>query len=50
MRSREERFGWMKLSDPQKRDVLRLCRQRFLRQRRNDNADQINPPEQPSLF
>ena len=50
MRSREGRFGWMKLSDPQKRDVLRLCRQRFLRQRRNDNADQINPPEQPSLF
>lgn len=50
MRSREERFGWMKLSDPQKRDVLRLCRQRLLRQRRNDNADQINPPEQPSLF
>jgi predicted Fe-S protein YdhL (DUF1289 family) len=50
MRSREERFGWMKLSDPQKRDVLRLCRQRFLRQRRNDNAEQINSPEQSSLF
>lgn len=46
----DERFGWMKLSDPQKRDVLRLCRQRFLRQRRNDNAEQINSPEQPSLF
>ncbi|TBL82156.1 DUF1289 domain-containing protein [Hafnia alvei] len=50
MRSREERFGWMKLSDPQKRDVLRLCRQRFLRQRRIDNVEQINSPEQPSLF
>ncbi|EOU3148799.1 DUF1289 domain-containing protein [Yersinia enterocolitica] len=50
MRSRDERFNWMKMSDPQKRDVLRLCRQRLLRlQRANKQLD--NPlPEQPSLF
>jgi predicted Fe-S protein YdhL (DUF1289 family) len=50
LRSREERFGWMQLNDAQKRDVLRLCRQRYLRmQRVNKPADEI-PPEQPSLF
>lgn len=50
MRSRDERFSWIKLSDPQKRDVLRLCRQRWLRQQRNDKSDPSNLPEQPSLF
>jgi predicted Fe-S protein YdhL (DUF1289 family) len=50
MRSREERFNWMKFDDAQKRDVLRLCRQRFLRlQRANKQAEEL-PPEQPSLF
>jgi uncharacterized protein len=50
MRSREERFSWMKFDDAQKRDVLRLCRQRFLRlQRANKQAEEL-PPEQPSLF
>lgn len=34
LRSREERFGWMKMSDTQKREVLRLCRQRYLRLQR----------------
>ncbi|MBE1043723.1 DUF1289 domain-containing protein, partial [Escherichia coli] len=34
LRSREERFGWMNMSDAQKREVLRLCRQRFLRLQR----------------
>lgn len=50
MRSRDERFNWIKLSDPEKRDVLRLCRQRWLRQQRNDKSDPSNLPEQPSLF
>ncbi|MHA6306794.1 DUF1289 domain-containing protein [Hafnia paralvei] len=50
MRSRDERFNWIKLSDPQKRDVLRLCRQRWLRQQRNDKSAPSNLPEQPSLF
>ncbi|MEZ2827984.1 DUF1289 domain-containing protein [Serratia liquefaciens] len=50
LRSREERFGWMQMSDAQKRDVLRLCHQRFLRlQRANKQPDELQP-EQPSLF
>ncbi len=31
LRSREERFNWLKYSDPEKREVLRLCQQRRLR-------------------
>lgn len=50
LRSREERFGWIQMNDVQKRDVLRLCRQRYLRlQRAQKQPDEI-PPEQPSLF
>ncbi|MEX6366709.1 DUF1289 domain-containing protein [Providencia huaxiensis] len=30
-RTRDERFNWLKFSDPEKRNVLRLCRQRYLR-------------------
>ena len=30
-RSREERFNWQTMSDAQKQEVLRLCRQRLLR-------------------
>ncbi|NUF50534.1 DUF1289 domain-containing protein [Gilliamella sp. ESL0250] len=32
-RSREERFNWLTLSDSQKQEVLRLCKQRALRRR-----------------
>ncbi|WVD62172.1 DUF1289 domain-containing protein [Orbus mooreae] len=32
-RSRDERFNWLKFSDNQKQEVLRLCRQRALRKR-----------------
>ncbi|RWR03539.1 hypothetical protein ED28_00720 [[Pantoea] beijingensis] len=50
MRSRDERFNWIKFSDAQKREVLRLCRQRFQRlQRGGKNAVQ-DDPDQPSLF
>ncbi|MFD0707717.1 DUF1289 domain-containing protein [Photorhabdus luminescens] len=49
-RSREERFNWMKMSDGQKREVLRLCRQRYLRALRAQNQTDEEPPEQPSLF
>ncbi|KAA9002045.1 DUF1289 domain-containing protein [Affinibrenneria salicis] len=49
-RSREERFGWQNMSDGQKRDVLRLCRQRWLRQRRQGGAAALPEPQQPSLF
>ncbi|ATA22020.1 hypothetical protein EDC48_11010 [Gibbsiella quercinecans] len=50
MRSRDERFGWLQMNDAQKRDVLRLCRQRFLRQQRAAKQPDEPQPEQPSLF
>ncbi|NHB88786.1 DUF1289 domain-containing protein [Photorhabdus tasmaniensis] len=49
-RSREERFNWMKMSDGQKREVLRLCRQRYLRSVRAQNQTDEELPEQSSLF
>lgn len=33
-RSRDERFRWLEMSDEQKREVLRLCRDRSRRRRR----------------
>ncbi|QXT43018.1 DUF1289 domain-containing protein [Serratia fonticola] len=50
LRSREERFGWMQMNDVQKKDVLRLCRQRYLRSLRTVKQPEEIPPEQPSLF
>lgn len=50
LRSREERFNWMKFTDAQKRDVLRLCRQRLLRQQRGAKSSESQEPDQPSLF
>ncbi|EBA8155450.1 DUF1289 domain-containing protein [Salmonella enterica] len=54
MRSRDERFNWQKMSDAEKQNVLRLCRQRFLRKiRANIRANKPLPsedPQQPSLF
>lgn len=50
LRSREERFNWMQYSDAQKRDVLRLCRQRWLRLQRSQKNEQPDEPQQPSLF
>lgn len=55
-RSRDERFGWLKFSDEQKQQILRLCRQRALRKRyylyqqakqdalatQNNNSEQLN--------
>ncbi|MEX6397169.1 DUF1289 domain-containing protein [Providencia hangzhouensis] len=29
-RTRDERFNWLKFSDTEKRNVLRLCHQRYL--------------------
>ncbi|MEX0446666.1 DUF1289 domain-containing protein [Xenorhabdus sp. SGI246] len=49
-RSREERFMWMKLSDGQKREVLRLCRDRYLRMSRNKEHDEGAPSKQLGLF
>lgn len=51
-RSREERFHWNAFSDSQKRAILRLCRQRYLRLRRGEIAtpDEHVLTVQPSLF
>lgn len=50
LRSREERFNWMKFSDAQKREVLRLCRLRWQRLQRAGKPAEPDEPEQPSLF
>ncbi|MBV8041554.1 DUF1289 domain-containing protein [Pluralibacter sp.] len=50
MRSRDERFYWQSMSDAQKQDVLRLCRQRLLRKIRANKAIPAEDPDQPSLF
>ncbi|MEA9391112.1 DUF1289 domain-containing protein [Acerihabitans sp. TG2] len=52
LRSRQERFGWSNMSDGQKREVLRLCRQRYLRAIRHADAvnNDLEGPHQPSLF
>ncbi|MFY9996978.1 MAG: DUF1289 domain-containing protein [Leclercia sp.] len=50
MRSREERFNWQAMSDPQKQEILRLCRQRLLRKMRANKATETEEPQQPSLF
>jgi len=49
-RSREERFHWQTMSDVQKQDVLRLCRQRLLRKLRANKPQVEEEPQQPSLF
>ena len=49
-RSRDERFNWQKMSDAQKQEVLRLCRQRLLRKLRAGKAPDAEEPQQPSLF
>ncbi|EAA4084010.1 DUF1289 domain-containing protein [Salmonella enterica subsp. salamae] len=50
MRSRDERFNWQKMSDAEKQNVLRLCRQRFLRKIRANKPLLSEDPQQPSLF
>ncbi|WP_312057179.1 DUF1289 domain-containing protein [Pantoea brenneri] len=50
LRSRDERFNWLRFSDAQKREVLRLCYQRRLRLQRQQNKEEPLDPHQPSLF
>ena len=50
MRTRDERFNWQAMSDAQKQDVLRLCRQRWLRRMRAAKAQPDDEPQHPSLF
>lgn len=50
MRSRDERFNWQAMSDAQKQEVLRLCRQRWQRKLRAMRDQSPEEPDQPSLF
>jgi len=50
MRSRDERFNWQAMSDAQKQEVLRLCRQRWQRKLRAMRGQPPEEPDQPSLF
>lgn len=50
LRSRDERFNWQRMSDSEKQEVLRLCRNRLLRKLRAALPVQEEEPEQPSLF
>lgn len=50
LRSRDERFNWQKMSDAEKQNVLRLCRQRLMRKLRANNPNPQEEPQQPSLF
>lgn len=50
LRSRDERFNWIKYSNAQKREVLRLCHQRRLRMHRNGKTVLETITEQSSLF
>lgn len=50
MRSRDERFNWQQMNDTQKQEVLRLCRQRWLRKMRVQKTLPPEEPQQPSLF
>ena len=54
-RSRVERFEWQKMSNDDKRNVLRLCRQRYARKKRALAAQQeetspASLTQQTSLF
>lgn len=49
-RNRSERFSWGQMSDAQKQDVLRLCRQREKRMLRSETATLNSEWEQISLF
>ncbi|WP_251000612.1 DUF1289 domain-containing protein [Escherichia coli] len=41
-RSRDERFNWNKMSDGEKQEVLRLCRQRLMRKLRANKGNDSN--------
>ncbi|WP_297478469.1 DUF1289 domain-containing protein [uncultured Photobacterium sp.] len=54
-RSRDERFYWQQMTADQKINVIKLCRQRYLRiMRRQRNTDtqesRISSPQQQFIF
>ncbi|WP_094099841.1 DUF1289 domain-containing protein [Lonsdalea iberica] len=49
-RSRAERFNWARMSDAEKQNILRLCRQRMKRYERVEQLLTTTAPDQPPLF
>ncbi|WP_027273262.1 DUF1289 domain-containing protein [Leminorella grimontii] len=49
-RSRDERFQWMSMTDAEKQNVLRLCRQRKMLKNRKPVDKEDDTHSQPSLF
>ncbi|GAB1440315.1 DUF1289 domain-containing protein [Providencia sp.] len=47
-RTRDERFNWLKFSNAEKRNIIRLCRQRYLRaiSKKAIQEDIIDPQQQ----
>ncbi len=48
--SRQERFSWSTMSQQEKRNVLRLCRQRYLRAQQKTVSETEKENEQLDLF
>lgn len=49
-RSRQERFNWSKMNQQDKRNVLRLCRQRYLRMVQKTESKVEKETNQLDLF
>ncbi len=49
-RSRDERFNWLNYSDSQKKEVLRLCLQRYNRLRLKKQSEDNIESQQQELF
>ena len=49
-RTRDERFNWLKFSDSEKRNVLRLCHQRYLKILNKKIAQEKTIDTQQQLF
>ena len=48
-RSRQERFDWLKMTNAQQQEVMRLCRDRARRKRRAAAESSALPPTQLTL-
>lgn len=54
MRKRDERFNWLNMTPAQQLHIIKLCRQRYLRKIKRDQADvaeqKIDDSPQQDLF
>lgn len=49
-RSRQERFNWLTMNQQEKKNILRLCQQRYLRTLKKSNSSIEKDNEQLNLF